>query len=62
MRIKHKFLDWGIYPKTETLIIGTFNPETSKDDFFYGSGHNYLWKLLPLAYGEESLKGKLKED
>lgn len=54
MRVRHKFLNsWGIHPMTETLVVGTFNPETSNDDFFYGSGRNYLWKILPLAFGEE---------
>jgi G:T/U-mismatch repair DNA glycosylase len=60
--IKHKFLEWKIDPSTETLVVGTFNPETAENDFFYGSGHNFLWKLLPFAFGEESLKGKTKEE
>lgn len=56
--IKHRFLNHSINPKTETLIIGTFNPETpdNKADFFYGRGKNYLWQLLPQSFGLNSLK------
>ena len=61
-RVKHKFLTYEIDPQTETLIVGTFNPSTSKDDFFYGSSKNSLWTLLPRAFGEDYLKGKDKED
>lgn len=62
--IKHRFLDHQIDPKTEKLIIGTFNPETEKNDadFFYGRSRNFLWKLLPTAFEEESLKGKPKAE
>jgi len=62
--IKHRFLDHQIDPKTETLIIGTFNPETvdNKAEFFYGRSRNYLWKLLPVAFDEESLKNKSKAE
>lgn len=60
--IRHKFLDWRIDSKAEIIFIGTFNPETSSNDFFYGSGHNFLWKLLPLAFEEEPLKTKQKGD
>lgn len=61
--IKHKFLDHQINPNTETLIIGTFNPETAKNDaeFFYGRGRNFLWKLLPVAFGEKDLKYASKQ-
>ena len=56
--IKHRFFDHPINSKTETLIIGTFNPDTKGNlaEFFYGRGRNFLWKLLPIAYGELSLK------
>lgn len=62
--VEHRFSGHRICPLTETLIIGTFNPETpnNKADFFYGTGRNYLWRLLPAAYGEKSLrKGNLAE-
>jgi len=56
--IKHRFFDHPINSKTETLIVGTFNPETKGNpaEFFYGRGRNFLWKLLPIAYGELTLK------
>ncbi|MDR1451569.1 MAG: hypothetical protein LBI57_04465 [Helicobacteraceae bacterium] len=40
------------------MIIGTFNPdvETNIAAYFYGRSQNYLWRLLPRAFGEESLK------
>jgi len=62
--IKHKFLDHPIDPYTETLIIGTFNPDTESNhaDFFYGRGRNYLWRLLPVAFKEADLKGANKQD
>ena len=62
--IGHRFKDHEISPKTEILIIGTFNPETVKNiaDFFYGRLRNYLWTLIPTAFGDTSLKGKSKED
>ncbi len=58
--VKHRFLDYRICPTTETLIIGTFNPETAKNkaDFFYSTGRNCLWHILPTAFGEKSLQGK----
>jgi len=36
--VQHRFLDHQINSETETLIIGTFNPETTNNDaeFFYG--------------------------
>lgn len=59
IRIKHKFIDHQIDPNTETLIIGTFNPdiEVNKAEFFYGRSKNYLWTLLPTAFEESNLKG-----
>jgi G:T/U-mismatch repair DNA glycosylase len=63
-KIKHRFSNHKIDPKTETLIIGTFNPETSKNsaDFFYGRQRNFLWTLIPHSFGEESLKEKPKDE
>ena len=57
-QVNHRFRGRKGNPKTQTLIIGTFNPETPQNeaDFFYGRPQNHLWKLLPLAFGENSLK------
>jgi G:T/U-mismatch repair DNA glycosylase len=62
--IKHRFSSHIIHPQTEILIIGTFNPETpeNKADFFYGRHRNFLWTLIPVAFGDNSLKGKSKEE
>jgi G:T/U-mismatch repair DNA glycosylase len=56
--LKHKFSDHKINPETETLIIGTFSPETegNEAEFFYGRTRNFLWRLLPAAYQEKDLK------
>ncbi len=61
--IKHRFLTHQINPDTETLIIGTFNPDTNdnKADFFYGRQRNFLWTLLPSAFNESNLKGEIIE-
>lgn len=47
-----------INPATETLIIGTFNPAAASNpaETFYGRGRNFMWRLLPTAYGESNLK------
>lgn len=62
--VKHRFLDHKINPATETLIIGTFNPDTinNQADFFYSRGRNYLWTLLPSAFSESDLKNATKEE
>lgn len=62
--VKHRFLDHRINPATETLIIGTFNPETADNDadFFYGRSRNYLWRLLPTAFSKTDLKGASKQE
>ena len=64
MTVKHKFLNHTINPATETLIVGTFNPEANDNtaEFFYGRGRNYLWRLLPTAFGEADLKGSFFEN
>ncbi|MEI7724495.1 MAG: hypothetical protein WCK09_05280 [Bacteroidota bacterium] len=56
--LKHRFLDHKINSETETLIIGTFNPETEGNDaeIFYGRSRNFLWRLLPTAFIEKDLK------
>ncbi len=61
--IQHKFLDHQINVATEILIIGTFNPKTANNaaDFFYGRNRNYLWKLMPIAFGEVDLKDIAKQ-
>ncbi len=58
--IKHKFSDHIAAPETRILIVGTFNPDTLKNkaDFFYSTGKNNLWTLVPTAFGEGDLKGK----
>lgn len=62
--VQHRFLNHQVNPETETLIIGTFNPETAdnKAEFFYGRSRNYLWRLLPAAYGKADLKGSNKQE
>lgn len=64
VKIRHRFLDHPINPETETLILGTFNPETADNDakFFYGRNRNYLWQLLPSAFGETNLKKASKNE
>ena len=56
--VEHKFIDHQLNPNTKYLIIGTFNPNVNNNeaDFFYGRNRNFLWKLLPLAFGEIDLK------
>lgn len=63
-KIRHRFIDHKVNPRTETLIIGTFNPDTVENiaDFFYGRQRNFLWTLIPTAFGEISLKGKPKKE
>lgn len=58
--VKHKFRNHKINPSTETLIIGTFNPDADANpaEFFYGRAKNYLWKILPTTFNEPDLKGK----
>lgn len=62
--VKHRFLDHQVNSNTETLIIGTFNPEAANNDaeFFYGRNRNYLWRLLPTAFGKTDLKGASKQE
>jgi G:T/U-mismatch repair DNA glycosylase len=62
--IKHRFLEHKINPETEILILGTFNPDTEKNeaDFFYGRSRNYLWKLLPTAFQKTDLKKASKQE
>jgi G:T/U-mismatch repair DNA glycosylase len=57
--VKHRFLDHRVDPQTEFLIVGTFNPDADKNPakFFYGRPRNYLWKLLPGAFGHRDLRG-----
>jgi G:T/U-mismatch repair DNA glycosylase len=64
IRVRHRFIDHKMNPETETLIIGTFNPFTTKKQphFFYATGRNDLWTLLPKAFGEASLKGSALEE
>lgn len=63
-KIRHRFINHQINPKTEILVIGTFNPDTEENiaDFFYGRHRNFLWTLIPTAFNENSLKGKPKDE
>ncbi len=62
--ISHKFIGHQINPNTETLIVGTFNPDTDKNsaEFFYGRSRNYLWSLLPIAFQSPDLKHATKSE
>ncbi|GAA4314305.1 hypothetical protein GCM10023149_10420 [Mucilaginibacter gynuensis] len=55
--VLHKFRDHEVSAKTETLILGTFNPDIpGGPDFFYGRARNFLWHLLPECFNEPVLK------
>jgi G:T/U-mismatch repair DNA glycosylase len=58
--IKHKFRKCKLESDIQILIIGTFNPDTPENiaEFFYGRQRNFLWRLLPVAFCDESLKNK----
>jgi hypothetical protein len=62
--IKHICADHVVDARTETLIIGTFNPNVSTNtaDFFYGRPKNALWTFLAKAYDVEDLKRKSKAE
>ena len=64
IRVKHRFIRHHINRKTETLIIGTFNPDVIDNpaDFFYGRSQNHLWKILPAAFNEKNLKNSPKSE
>jgi G:T/U-mismatch repair DNA glycosylase len=57
-RILHLTRAHQIHPDTQILLLGTFNPDTPGNtaDFFYGRPRNYMWTLLPGAFGLPSLK------
>ena len=59
----YKFRDYKVASDTKILIIGTFNPDIEKNkiDFFYSRPKNYLWRILPEALGEVSLKNESVE-
>lgn len=62
--IKHRFENRPVNPDSEVLIVGTFNPETpgNEAEFFYGRSRNFLWRLLPASYQQQSLKGATKQE
>ena len=62
--VGHRCRDHKIDEQTETLIIGTFNPDTDANvaDFFYGRPQNQLWRILPEIFNENSLKGRPREE
>ncbi len=70
MSCTHKFFgheahlpgELGLLPtwKTETLIIGTFNPESKwhpdhAAQYFYSRPRNYFWKILPRFTGKAAI-------
>jgi G:T/U-mismatch repair DNA glycosylase len=63
-RISHRFLDRAIDPETQTLIIGTFNPEvdSNRAAFFYSRGRNYFWRLVPAAFGAGDMRKGTTEE
>jgi len=60
--VEHKFLNHVVDAQTETLIIGTFNPDTEKNDanFFYSRKHNFLWRLLPKVFEMPDMRDQTK--
>lgn len=55
--ILHKFRNHQVSPRTEILMLGTFNPDiVTGPDFFYGRQRNFLWRLLPMCWNLPSLK------
>jgi G:T/U-mismatch repair DNA glycosylase len=55
--LTNKFINYQVSNKTEILILGIFNHDiTENSDFFYGKPRNFLWHLLPIAFGLNSLK------
>jgi G:T/U-mismatch repair DNA glycosylase len=56
--VKHRFLAHQIDAATETLLLGTFNPDAvgNEADFFYSRPRNSMWRLLPISFGAETLK------
>ena len=62
--VEHKFKNHQIQSDTESLVIGTFNPNSIENpaDFFYGRNRNSLWKLMPIAFDKESLKDRPKSE
>jgi len=58
IKINHKFGNYNNNFTIETLILGTFNPDTEQNnaEFYYGRQHNFLWNLLPRVFGYKTLK------
>ncbi len=55
--ISHQLPNYQPNPATEILILGTFTPAVpGAPDFFYGRPRNFLWHLLPQAFGLAPLK------
>ena len=61
--IRHRMENYSTNLNTEILIVGTFNPETPENiaDFFYGRERNFLWRLLPVSFQHQDLKGADKQ-
>lgn len=62
--IEHRFLDHKLNPRTEILILGTFNPDTENNDaeIFYGRSRNFLWKILSVAFQYSDLRNGSRQD
>jgi G:T/U-mismatch repair DNA glycosylase len=55
--VTNKFIDYTIHTNTEILILGTFSHDiVDGADFFFGKPRNYLWHLLPICFGLNSMK------
>ncbi len=55
--LTHKFSDYQVHKDTEILLLGTFVHDIEESgDFFYGRTRSFLWHLLPICYGLQSLK------
>ena len=62
--IGHRCADHAVNPNTETLIVGTFNPDNpcNSADFFYGRPQNAMWTILAKSKNVDDLKKKSKAE
>ncbi len=55
--VENKFKNYIANNNTEILILGTFSHNVVDGaDFFYGKTRSFLWHLLPVSFGLNSLK------
>lgn len=53
----HKFISHQVHPQTHILILGLFEADQPHaGDFYYGRQRSFLWHLLPICFGNASLK------